>query len=248
VRQQTDKFNTPLTFKSTGKPKFQTLVPCQLVNSSDPAATQQSFSDGNVTVYLKGVPFDAFKAAMAAAGIADPAKAFASGQLGGAEFYMISAGQKQYGNGNPTNLFDFRYTPNGRENNAVPVEPVHAPTATSADPTQGGAPAVAPPPAPAAVFTPPPAPAASPPPAPSAPPTTPPAYDPQYQAWVAAQQQPAPPAPPQGYAQPQPGAGPVPPPVPGYGQQPPAPPAPQGATTMTPEMSALLQRLQGQQQ
>jgi hypothetical protein len=261
VRQQTDKFNTPLTFKSTGKPKFQTLVPCQLLDSTDPATCQQVFPDGNVTVYLKGIPFDAFKAAMVAAGVKDPVKAFASGQLGGAEFYMISAGQKQYGNGNPTNLFDFQYTPNGRENNAVAVDPTAAVPEAAAPaqvPAQAPQYASAPPPSPmtAPATTPPPAPpapAASPYPAPSAPPTMQPAYDPNaayYQATgqYPPQAPPAPPAPPQGYAPQQPGAGPVPPPVPGYGQQPPAPPVQQGQPAMTPEKQQLLQRLQGQQQ
>lgn len=114
VRQQTDKFGTPLTFKSSGKPKWVLIIPCQVLGSSD-GSHQTIYPEGQVTVWLKGVPSDSFKTAMSAAGISDPARALALGQLGGAEFYMIGAGTKQFGNGNPANMFDFQYTSNGRE-------------------------------------------------------------------------------------------------------------------------------------
>lgn len=114
VRQQTDKFGTPLTFKSSGKPKWVLVIPCQVLSSSD-GSHQTIYPEGQVTVWLKGVPSDSFKQAMSAAGVSDPARALALGQLANAEFYMIGAGTKQFGNGNPANMFDFQYTSNGRE-------------------------------------------------------------------------------------------------------------------------------------
>lgn len=262
VRQQTDKFGTPLTFKSNGKPKFQLLLPCQVLDSSDPAATQQVFTDGNVTVYLKGVPSDSFKAAMLAAGVSDPTRALNDGLLGGAEFYMIGAGTKQFGSGNPANMFDFQYTPNGREMQGTLTQAAQPQvTAAPFPPTAQAAP-LAPTPPPVTAPTPP---APTMPSAPAVAPTDPNlAY---YQA--TGQLPPTPPpaaavpltgaagptAPPQGYAPvpPPPPSGapasyPAPPAPPAPAAAPPAPPAgyaPQGMQ-MDPEKAALLQRLQGQ--
>jgi hypothetical protein len=248
VKQQTDKFGKPLTFTSSGKPKFVLIIPCTVVNSSDPAATAQHYSDGNVTVWLKGVPYDAFKAAMAAAGVTDPTKAINLGQLGGAEFFMIGAGTKQFGQGNPANMFDFRYTPNGRElaesagvqaQVAVPPTSPTPPTAPPVPaPTSAVPAAVPPPPAPGA----PPAPpvAAAPPPPPGITPPT------------VTQTAPAPPAAPTVSAPPVPT--PAADPYPGYYQAsdgqwypvaqeaaPAAPPAP----AVDARKAALLQQLQG---
>lgn len=240
VRQQTDKFGKPLTFPSSGKPKFVLIIPCQVLNSSDPASSQHEYSDGSITVWLKGVPSDSFKAAMAAAGVSDPAKALALGQLAGAEFFMISAGTKQFGTGNPANMFDFRYTPTGREllETAEPVAPAAVP------PTAPPAPALTP--AVPAVVPPPPAPGVPPaPPAAVAPPAPPPAP-------------PVPAAPPAPVADPYPGyyqasdgqwypnpatqTAPVPPAVPTASVPPAAVP---GAPLADPRKAALLQQLQG---
>jgi hypothetical protein len=234
VRQQTDKFGTPLTFKSNGKPKFVLIIPCNVLSSSD-GSHVNIYPEGQVTVWLKGVPSDSFKSAMRTAGVGDPDRALALGQLAGASFYMIGAGTKQFGAGNPANMFDFQYTPNGREL-AEPVPPTQpaqvAPptgavtqTAPAADPNSYAAAyqqatGQLPPTQPAA----PPA-AASPPPVP-----TPPQ---QY-----AQQ--LPPVPPPGL--------PAQPPPPGAPQGFPPPPAGYGQPQLDPEKAALLQRLQGQQQ
>jgi hypothetical protein len=251
VKQQTDKFGKPLTFTSSGKPKFVLIIPCKVISSSDPAATAQHYDDGNVTVWLKGVPYDAFKAAMAAAGVSDPTKAINLGQLGGAEFYMIGAGTKQFGQGNPANMFDFTYTPNGRELTegagravsptpgvtlpvaAVPPTAPPAPAPISAVPAAvppPPAPGATPPPPPVAAAPPPPPPAATPPPPPVAsvppPPTTPTAP-------AAAPTDPYP-----GYYQASDGQW-YPNPVEAPG--PPAPPAP----AVDARKAALLQQLQG---
>lgn len=247
VRQQTDKFGTPLTFKSNGKPKFQLLLPCQVLDSSDPGAVQQVFTDGNVTVYLKGVPSDSFKAAMSAAGITDPTRALNNGFLGGAEFYMVGAGTKQFGSGNAANMFDFTYTPNGREMNAAQGDPTQGAQTVAATPAPASAPPQQYAPAPSAA---PPAPvppgyqAATP---AYAPPSAPPSADPNLAYYQATGQLPptpppfaptgAPPAPPTGAAipsavppAPPQGYAPVPPPppsgVPQGFQPPPVPPAP----------------------
>lgn len=247
VKQQTDKFGKPLTFTGSGKPKFVLIIPCQVLSSSDPASASQHYSDGAVTVWLKGVPSDAFKSAMAAAGVNDPSLALLKGQLAGAEFYMVSAGTKQFGNGNPANMFDFTYTSNGREL----AESAHdqAIAAVAVPPTAPPAPALTPA-VPAVVTPPPPAPGAVPPPPPAA--ATPPPPP------VAAPTPPAPPAPAPAAADPYPGhyqasdgqwypvaaqAAPAPPPVS-------APPAPPGvpAPQVDARKAALLQQLQGQAQ
>ena len=251
VRQQTDKFGTPLTFKSNGKPKFVLIIPCNVLSSSD-GSHVNIYPEGQVTVWLKGVPSDSFKSAMRISGVSDPDRALALGQLAGASFYMIGAGTKQFGAGNPANMFDFQYTPNGRE--------LLETTQTVILPQQPQAP-VPPTPAPAPVAT-----------QMTASVPGPPAADPNlayYQATgqlpptvqVPAGAPPAPPAtaqyatppPPPGVPSPPPGMPPVPPP--GLPQQPPPPPGytpgqvlqQPGQPQLDPEKAALLQRLQGQQ-
>ncbi len=236
VRQQTDINNIPATYKSTGKPKWVLILPVEVLWSSD-GSHPTIFTEGVASIWLKGATSDAFKAAMAAAGISDPDKALARGKLAGVVLLMESAGEKPpWKPGmSPAKLYNFQYTPNNRE--------------LSADPTFAAPQAAAPVQAPAQVpFT---APVA--PPAMTAPATTPPMAPPasagyalqqpadpaaayyqatgQYPPQAPAASPQAPPAPPQ-YAPP---AAPV---------APPAPPAP-GQLAMDPEKLALLARLQG---
>jgi len=270
VRQQTDKFGTPLTFKSSGKPKFVLIIPCQVLASND-GSHQTIYPEGQVTVWLKGVPSDSFKQAMAAGGVSDPAEALRLGQLAGAEFYMIGAGKKQFGQGNPANMFDFQYTSNGRElaQSAPPAAPV-PPTAPAA-PSQAYAPPTAPaqpqqtlpasPPA-SGYSQQPPQPqfasmdpagyqAAGSPPFPPAPPQMPPVPPPGIPATPpvpagpsGAATMPSSPPPPPGYP-PQPQYQQAPPPPPGYAPQAPGQQAP-GMPQLDDEKAKLLNRLNGQ--
>ena len=235
VRQQKDKNNTLLTFKSTGKPKWECLVPTTLLSSSDEAGAAAALPDGTVTVFVKGLTRDALYAAMSAAGVANPGAAFKSGKLGGASFYMIAKGTKQVGN-NTANVFEFVYTPNGRENEAADAVPPTTPAtppapAVSAEPTASAPPA-------------PPAAAAPPPPAPSAPPAAAPT----------ASAPAAPPPPPATPTAPAPPAAVTPPPAPASapptaaGSPPPPPPAGVPAPPVDAKKAALLQQLQGQSQ
>lgn len=249
VRQQTDAQGTPQIFKSTNKPKLVLILPCEVLQSSD-GYHGQYFPDGAASVWLKGLTSDAFKAAMAAAGILSPDKAIMNGKLGGAVFTMCSAGEKPSTRPgfSPAKLYAFTYTPSGRELIEEPAAQAAPPTAP---PAQGAAaPTAASPYAPAASYQ-----ASAPPTAPAQPPQTLPAlppaqqypqqYPPQYPnaappaaapgvpPMAAAPPPPAVPPGPQGYAQqlavtpstPAPGAPPPAPPA-APPMAPPAPPPP----------------------
>lgn len=184
VRVQKDDNGNIQTFKSSGKPKFVLVVPVTVLQSSD-GSHPAIFEGGAGSVWLKGVTSDAWKSAMATAGISDPSAALRNGKLGGAVVTMVSAGEKapwkpSY---SPTKLYDFTYQPSGREET-----PDLGRTHTDATVAPAAPPAVPPAVPPVApVYQAPPAPPV----APAAPPAAPPA--PVYQAPVAP---PAPPAPP----------------------------------------------------
>lgn len=198
VRQQTDSNGVPLTYKD-GRPKFVLVVPVTVLNSSDGSHTG-IFDGGAGSLWLKGVTSDAFKQAIAAAGIPNPDKAMAGGKLAGAVITQVSAGEKPaYQPGrSPTKLYNFTYQPNGRELSDAPVAAAPAPVAPAAPP----APSPVPPLPPTVLGTP----ALSPVPpllptapvAPAAPQAyTPPAYEaPAYTPPAAPAAPPAPPAPP----------------------------------------------------
>lgn len=122
VRQQTDAQGTPQTFKSNGKPKFVLVLQCNVLSSSD-GSHPTVFTEGVCSIWLKGVTSDAFKQAMAGAGITSPDKALALGKLGGAVITMQSAGEKASNRPgfSATKLYSFSYTPSGRELNEEPA-------------------------------------------------------------------------------------------------------------------------------
>ena len=220
VRQQRDKNNTLLTFKSTGKPKWELLIPTTLLSASDPAGAAAALPEGKVTAFIKGLSHDALKAAMAAAGVTDPGAAIKRGKLGGASFYMMAKGTRQYGN-NTANVFEFVYTPNGRENETGASVPPSAPPAAEPTASMSAAPSTPPPAPPTAPAA---APAAvTPPPPPSAAPAPPAAATP-------------PPAPASA------------PPTAAGSPAPPPPPAAAPAPPVDAKKAALLQQLQGQAQ
>jgi hypothetical protein len=257
VRQQTDNNDRPATDRA-GNPKFVLVIPVNVLGSSD-GSHSSIFTEGVASVWIKGVTKDGLLSAMATAGIPKPDQALLNGKLGGASFVMISAGTRapQKSGYSATKLYNFQYTPNGREMEAPAVSPELQQTAQVASgfpaPPTGAPPA---PPATAPVATPPPmdpsqwqmnAPAAV------ATPPAPPAAAPNgYQAYPGA---PAIPDPAQQYAQ-QPQYAPQAPPAPpqfqapqapqGYAA-PAAPPAPpQGyAPPQDPEKARLLAELQG---
>jgi hypothetical protein len=260
VRQQTDNNDRPATDRA-GNPKFVLVIPVNVLGSSD-GSHSAIFTEGVASVWIKGVTKDGLLSAMATAGIPKPDQALLNGKLGGASFVMISAGTRapQKSGYSATKLYNFQYTPNGREMEAPAVSPELQQTAQMASgfpaPPTGAPPA---PPATAPVATPQAAPvqyaqqAPAAPPAPSIPqmpptPGAPAPGAPQGYAQMGGQQvdqfgqptqqyQQAPPAPaPQQYAQaPQGYAAPAAPPAPPQGYAPP----------QDPEKARLLAELQG---
>ena len=99
------------------KPKLVLKVPTLVLSSSDPAGHMAVFADGMSSIWLKGVLRDALVAAIGAAGIPEPSRVLVGGRIGGAVITMISAGSRPSRDPkfSDTNLFDFRYTPGGRE-------------------------------------------------------------------------------------------------------------------------------------
>jgi hypothetical protein len=273
VRQQTDNNDRPATDRA-GNPKFVLVIPVNVLGSSD-GSHQGIFTEGVASVWIKGVTKDGLLSAMATAGVPKPDQALLNGHLGGASFVMISKGTRapQKSGYSATKLYDFQYTPNGREMEVTP-EAAPSPTWASAPGTveelqqtaqvASGFPAA--PPAPS-IPPMPPTPGA---PAPGAPQfqAPPPGYQPQMatpggpapmNAPAAVATPPAPPAAapngyaPQGYPDPAqqyaqaPAAAQGYPPQAPQGYAPPAPPAPQGyAPPQDPEKAALLAKLQGQ--
>lgn len=259
VRQQTDANNVPQTYKD-GKPKFVLVLQVTVLQSSD-GSHPAVFPEGQASIWLKGVTSDAFKASLAAAGIANPDAALSNGNLGGAVIVMQSAGEKASNRPgfSATKLYTFTYTPNGRETQPSSDVPPTAPATAVPAPAQVAVP-------PAVQYAPPQPPQGAPPvmqmaPVPPAAPTgfAPPAapapapglpdMTAQYQAQAAqlaqaAGVQYAPPAPSQ-----------MPPPAPPVAGVPAPPvaappgvaPAP-GQLPLDPEKASLLARLQGQGQ
>jgi hypothetical protein len=261
VRPQLDN-NKQHARDAQGRPKWVLVIQCAVLSSSDGSHTS-IFPDGQCSIWLKGLTKEGLVAAMSTAGVAKPDMALLNGKLGGAGIVMLSAGTRaaRTSGFSAAKLYNFQYTPNGRENAsedptaqlqqaAQAASPVHA-----ALPQQPQLPPAPPQPmqyAPAA----PPAPSTPPmPPTPGAPaPGAPNGYAPRppgYEQLAAQgpqqQYQQAPAAPPPGS-------------TPGYPQQgyanpaqqlaPPAPPAPpqapQGYAPPTdPEKAATLARLQG---
>lgn len=251
VIPQLDGNNQPTFFKTGGqidytRPKLVLVLKCTVLQSSDGTHVQH-FQDGAAGVWIKGITRDAFVSAMGTAGIPNPAQALGRGQLGGAVFVMQSAGSRPSNRAgfSDTKLYNFSYTPGGRESvdfsaAQAPPAPVQSAPAVSAPPTTQ-------PVFEQAAFQPP---VSQPldfsqlqqaplPPTPQAPPTAP----------VAAPPGPAPL--PTTYQVPVTGGVPAPaaaiPPVPTAAAVPPPAPAPGiGQQGMTPEMAQILARLEGQ--
>ena len=266
VRPQLDN-NKQQARDQQGRPKWVLVIQCTVLGSSD-GAHAHIFPDNACSIWLKGLTKEGLVAAMSTAGVPKPDKALLNGHLGGAGIIMQSAGTRaaRTSGFSAAKLYNFQYTPNGREMDADPMVEQAIPV-TAAPPQYGEQPQQ--------TYQ---APASQlPPTAPPAPPNgavTPPApmqpqYQPQMSAPAAAVTPPAPPAAaPNGYA-PQPGyeqlAQPAPtqqyqqaPPAPGYAAAPqipmnaapaapPAPPqVPQGyAPPADAEKAATLARLQG---
>jgi hypothetical protein len=271
VRQQTDNNDRPATDRA-GNPKFVLVIPVNVLGSSD-GSHSGIFTEGVASVWIKGVTKDGLLSAMSTAGVPKPDQALLNGKLGGASFVMISAGTRapQKSGYSATKLYNFQYTPNGREMeeptlqqvaqaaSGLPTPPAPAPAAAMAPPTPPapaqvpsgyqpypGSPEIAQPMqyAPAAPTLPstPPMP-----PTPGAPvPGAPQGYAPQAppQQYADTAYQGMVPTPPQGYAPQAPPA----PPMPPQGYAPQAPPAPPMgyAPPQDPEKAALLAKLQGQ--
>lgn len=265
VQHQQNQDGTLQYFKTGGqpdynRPKLVLIMKCTVLQSSD-NSHQNVFQDGTASVWLKGTGRDAFVAAMSAAGVPDASSALGRGKLGGAIFTMQSAGERASNRAgyNPTKLYNFTYTPNGRE--SIVDAPAIPPTASAPATAVVTPTAPAPPPAPQMYAQdpsqlPPTAPPAAPPmaappngtaplPLPPGYPTALPAAAPTVSTYAAPNMQPAVPAPPAGV----PGVPPVPtPPLPpGY---PPSAVPPGYAPPMTPEQAEkneILAQLQGQQ-
>ena len=122
------------------KPKLVLKVPTLVLSSSDPAGHMAVFADGMASIWLKGVLRDALVAAIGAAGIPEPGRVLVGGHIGGAVITMISAGSRPSRDPkfSDTNLFDFRYTPGGRELEGLgeidAAAPAAAPSAPAAAP------------------------------------------------------------------------------------------------------------------
>jgi hypothetical protein len=122
--------NIPMTWKygpMKDKPKFQLTIPGTAVASGD-NDHPRLFEGGALRLYLKPGPVtDAFRAALQAGG---ESSGFPKG---GSTLVMIKGGKKPNKTGNPTQLYEFRYTaPNGQAVSAqaeVAPEPVAAPVA-----------------------------------------------------------------------------------------------------------------------
>lgn len=220
VRQQTDNNDRPATDRA-GNPKFVLVIPVNVLGSSD-GSHGGIFTEGVASVWIKGVTKDGLLSAMSTAGVPKPDQALLNGKLGGASFVMISAGTRapQKSGYSATKLYNFQYTPNGREMEAPAPDPTAALQAVANAASPVHAAAMATPPAP-----------------PSGVATPPAAYQPQMSAPAAVATPPAPPAPAGGY-QPYPGSpeiaqpyaqqAPPAPPAPPQGYAPQAPPAPPG--------------------
>ena len=113
------------------KPKLVLKVPTLVLSSSDPAGHMAVFADGMSSIWLKGVLRDALVAAIGAAGIPEPGRVLVGGRIGGAVITMISAGSRPSRDPkfSDTNLFDFRYTPGGRELEGLGESDAAAPAA-----------------------------------------------------------------------------------------------------------------------
>jgi len=131
VRQQTDNNDRPATDRA-GNPKFVLVIPVNVLGSSD-GSHSSIFTEGVASVWIKGVTKDGLLSAMATAGIPKPDQALLNGKLGGASFVMISAGTRapQKSGYSATKLYNFQYTPNGREMEA-PAEVPSTPRWTDA--------------------------------------------------------------------------------------------------------------------
>lgn len=251
VRPQLDN-NKMQQRDAQGRPKWVLVIQCSVLGSSDGSHTS-IFPDGACSIWLKGLTKEGLVAAMSTAGVQKPDMALLNGKLGGAGIVMLSAGTRaaRTSGFSAAKLYNFQYTPNGRENEAegqeqlgqvaqqasgftapaTPAPPQQLPPTPPA-PQQYAAPAA--PPAP--TFQPPQQlPPAPPGPAQYAPPENAPAPNGSSGYAPPPPPQMAPPANPIQYADP----------AQQYAQQAPPPP-PQGYAPPTdPEKAATLARLQG---
>lgn len=275
VRPQLDN-NKQQARDQQGRLKWVLVIQCQVIGSSDGAHTS-IFPDGACSIWLKGLTKEGLVSAMSTAGVSKPDMALLNGNLGGAQIVMQSAGTRaaRTSGFSAAKLYNFQYTPNGRENadptglqqTAQAASPIHNP-----GPAQSAPPQTVPAPTQYAPPTMPAAPAAAPmmdptqyaqqiqsgyapaaPPAPSTPPMPPtpgapvPGAPNGYAPAPTQQYQQAPPAPQQYAQQPQQPGYATAPQIPLNGAPNGAPPAPpQGFAPPTdPEKAATLARLQG---